>query len=324
MRVIVVGLGIQGKKRQHHAGSDYVCSVDPVKPEADYQSIEQVPLADYDAALVCLPDEPKYQVLKYLLQHGKHVLVEKPLWTESDAQILELQDIAHQHNLVCYTAYNHRFEPHFVRMKELLASGELGEIRYCRLFYGNGTARLVRNSVWRDQGAGVLPDLGSHLLDTVNFWFGQQPRHFDIVFMDCFENKAPDHAVIVNKQAKPQLTFEMSLLSWRNHFVCEMVGEKGSAYIESLCKWGPSRFTHYQRILPSGRPPEKSVTLAQDDPTWALEYAHFKQLVITQAHTDLATDLWIQQELNKLTHDYLESKASANDASREKTKETFI
>lgn len=46
MRVIVVGLGIQGKKRQHHAGSDYVCSVDPVKPEADYQSIEQVPLAD--------------------------------------------------------------------------------------------------------------------------------------------------------------------------------------------------------------------------------------------------------------------------------------
>ena len=34
------------------------------------------------------------------------------------------------------------------------------------MFYGNGTARLVRDSAWRDQGAGVLPDLGSHLLDT--------------------------------------------------------------------------------------------------------------------------------------------------------------
>ncbi len=32
------------------------------------------------------------------------------------------------------------------------------------------------------------------------------------------------------------------------------------------------------RVLPSGRPPEEAVTLVQDDPTWALEYAHFKTL----------------------------------------------
>ena len=41
------------------------------------------------------------------------------------------------------------------------------------MFYGNGTARLVRDSDWRDQGSGVLHDLGSHLLDTVAYWFGQ-------------------------------------------------------------------------------------------------------------------------------------------------------
>ena len=52
-------------------------------------------------------------------------------------------------------------------MRELIVSGELGEIYSCRMFYGNGTARLVRESDWRDQGAGVLPDLGSHLLDTL-------------------------------------------------------------------------------------------------------------------------------------------------------------
>ena len=45
---------------------------------------------------------------------------------------------------VCYTAYNHRFEPHFVRMREVIASGELGALYHCRMFYGNGTARLVR------------------------------------------------------------------------------------------------------------------------------------------------------------------------------------
>lgn len=305
MKVVVVGLGVQGKKRQHHAGSDFVCSVDPAKKEADFGNLQEVPLSAYDAALVCLPDEPKYRVIRYLLENGKHVLVEKPLWTESDAEILDLQDLAHRNNVVCYTAYNHRFEPHFIRMKELLDSGELGNIRYCRLFYGNGTARLVRDSAWRDQGVGVLADLGSHLLDTVHFWFAKMPTAFEIVVMNRFENEAPDHAVIINKQSKPQLTFEMSLLSWRNHFVCEMVGEKGSAFIESLCKWGPSRFTHHKRILPSGRPPEQSVTLVQDDPTWALEYAHFKRLVQSKAHTNLATDLWIQHELNHLTKQYV-------------------
>lgn len=314
MRVIVVGLGVQGKKRQYHAGSDYVCSVDPVKPEADYRYVEQVPLAHYDAALVCLPDEPKYDVLMYLLQNDKHVLVEKPLWTESDEQILALQTIAQQRQLVCYTAYNHRFEPHFVRMKEVLASGQLGNIHYCRLFYGNGTARLVRQSAWRDQGAGVLPDLGSHLLDTIHFWFDQKPCHFEAIFMDCFENKAPDHAVIVNKYTQPQITFEMSLLSWRNHFVCEMIGDQGSAYIESLCKWGPSRFTHYQRVLPSGRPPETAITLVQDDPTWALEYADFKQRVLSGTKTDLSVDLWIQQELNHLAHAYQQKPSRISDA----------
>ena len=37
------------------------------------------------------------------------------------------------------------------------------------------------------------------------------------------------------------------------------------------------------RVLPSGRPPEESMTLVQDDPTWAIEYDHFKRLVADRA-----------------------------------------
>ena len=64
------------------------------------------------------------------------------------------------------------------------------------MFYGNGTARLVRDSAWRDQGAGVLPDLGSHLLDTARFWFGDIGEDFRVVSANRFENRAPDHVVI--------------------------------------------------------------------------------------------------------------------------------
>ena len=149
----------------------------------------------------------------------------------------------------------------------------------------------------------MLPDLGSHLLDTARFWFGDIGEDFNVISASRFENRAPDHVVIAAQESRPRLEFEMTLLSWRNHFTCDVLAEKGTAHVESLCKWGPTTFTHRTRILPSGRPPEQSVTLVQDDPTWELEYAHFKRLVSDGARTDLATDRWLLRVLGKLSAD---------------------
>ena len=300
MRVIVLGLGVQGAKRRRFAGEDFVAAVDPVNREARYREVAEVPPGDYDAALLCVPDEPKVELLRRLLGQGKHCLVEKPLWAARDEEIAELEALARRTGAVCYTAYNHRFEPHFVRMRDLLASGELGAIYRCRMFYGNGTARLVRESRWRDQGAGVLPDLGSHLLDTARFWFGDIADDFRIASVARFENRAPDHVVIDSTKRRPAFEFEMTLLMWRNHFTCDVLAEKGTAHITSLCKWGPARFVKRTRVLPSGRPPEDEVTLVEEDPTWALEYAHFRALCAAKHKTDLADDLWLNRTLRRL------------------------
>jgi scyllo-inositol 2-dehydrogenase (NADP+) len=305
MRAIVVGLGVQGYKRRRVAGADFVADVDPLNQEARYRSVGEVPLADYDTALVCVPDEAKLALLTYLLDNGKHVLVEKPLWTQDDGQITALETAARRTGAICYTAYNHRFEPHFVRMRALIASGELGRLYRCSMFYGNGTARLVRDSAWRDQGAGVLPDLGSHLLDTARFWFGELAEDFAIISSDHFENRAPDHVVFGSRNSEPRLEFEMTLLSWRNHFTCDLLAERGSAHISSLCKWGPSTFTRRTRVLPSGRPIEEAVTLVTDDPTWADEYAHFRLLCAGGGVTDLSDDLWLNRVLRRLGRDAL-------------------
>jgi scyllo-inositol 2-dehydrogenase (NADP+) len=196
-------------------------------------------------------------------------------------------------------------------MRDLVKSGVLGDIYRCRMFYGNGTARLVRDSAWRDQGAGVLPDLGSHLLDTTRFWFGDIGDDFRLVSVSRFENRAPDHVVFVAPAQRPQLEFEMTLLSFRNHFTCDMLAERGTAHIESLCKWGPTTFTHRTRVLPSGRPPEQAITLVQEDPTWELEYAHFKRLVADRAPTDLANDRWLLRVLGRLSADAADWDATA-------------
>ena len=299
MRVIVVGLGVQGQKRLKVAGDAVVATVDPASSVAQYTNIEQVPLSSYDAALLCTPDEPKLDLITYLLSNRKHLLVEKPLFANDPAKLARIQLLAEQNRTVCYTAYNHRFEPHFVRMQQLIQSGRLGKIYCVRMFYGNGTARLVRDSAWRDQGAGVLPDLGSHLLDSVLFWFGRPAEPFNIYSCNRFENKSFDHFAF-GSNGSPVLQLEMTLLNWRNHFYADIFAEHGSAHIQSLCKWGPSTFTLRDRKLPSGRPDEESVTLIQADPTWQLEYEHFMQLCL-EGKSNIENDIWINSILTDLT-----------------------
>jgi len=299
MRVIVVGLGIQGIKRKRIAGSDVVATVDPFVTDADYKSVESVPLIDYDAALLCIPDEPKIKIINYLVECGKHVLVEKPLMAEDQGKLEYLSDLINRKNVVCYTAYNHRFEPHFIRLKKTIESGALGKLYRLRFFYGNGTARDVRNSPWRDKGGGVLHDLASHLIDTLLFVLGALPEEMHVWSAKCFENNAFDH-IICGATSPILIEFEMSLLSWRNHFVAEVYGECGSAHIESLCKWGPSTFTLRKRVLPSGRPPEESVTLVQADPTWELEYEYFKNLCEANGKGNIINDLIINRHLKNL------------------------
>jgi scyllo-inositol 2-dehydrogenase (NADP+) len=301
MRVAIIGLGIQGKKRRVVAGPDVVATVDPVAGGADYRTIEQVPTADYDAALVCTPDQAKLAILHYLLARGKHVLVEKPLLAATADPLHDLQERARAAGVACYTAYNHRFEPHIVRLKGLLHSGSLGTVYRCRLFYGNGTARDVRHSPWRDQGLGVVTDLGSHLLDLVLFLWGARSSEFRLWSYDRFENRACDHFVL-GAAGRPALQLEGTLLSWRNTFAADVYAEHGSAHIDGLCKWGPSTFTVRRRILPSGKPPEESMTVEGPDPTWALEYEHFKDLC-TRGENNLENDLWINAVLCRLARD---------------------
>lgn len=300
MRVIVVGLGIQGNKRAKFAGLDLFATVDPAKPGVNYKSVKDVPLEKYDAALLCIPDEVKIELITYLLENKKHVLVEKPILSKEVTEIQNLKHLAEKNKTVCYTAYNHRFEPHIVRMKEFIESGKLGKIYSTRLFYGNGTARDVRNSEWRDKGAGVLPDLGSHLLDMILFLYPNfQNRIFKPVAYHSFENTSYDH-VIFHSDADTYVSCEATLLSWRNSFHCDVYAELGSAHITSLCKWGPTVFNTRMRKFPSGMPTQESFPLEQSDPTWEIEYNYFKRLCAKGGH-NLDNDIWISQTLHGLS-----------------------
>ena len=298
MKCVVVGLGIQGRKRLKIAGPEAAATVDPVAEGAHYRRIEDVPLTEYEAALCCVPDDPKPDLLRYLLQNKKHVLVEKPLLGKTCGELEELAELSRKNRVACYTAYNHRFEPHLVTARKIVASGELGKVYQANFFYGNGTARDVRNSPWRDQDLGVISDLGSHLLDWTLFLFGQPAGKLELWSGRRCENLAPDHAKFALR-GPLHLEYEVSLLSWRNTFRLDLWAEKGSLHVDCLCKWGPSVLTVRNRTLPSGRPKERTETLEKADPTWDAEYAHFRALCRQPAH-NLANDIWIQEQLAAL------------------------
>jgi scyllo-inositol 2-dehydrogenase (NADP+) len=299
MRVIVVGLGIQGRKRLAVAGVDGIGAVDPVAVGAAWKRIEDVPLGDYDAALVCTPDEPKVALLTYLLSQGKHVLVEKPLVAASDSELETLKSVAVRAGAVCYTAYNHRFEPHLATVKRYLEEERIGRVFHCRMFYGNGTARDVRNSPWRDKGLGAIPDLASHMLDLALFWFGRPAGPPQVWTVQKHENVAYDYFLFGFPGASPVLKLEGTLLSWRNTFGLDLFGERGSLHVTGLCKWGPTSLILRQRALPSGKPDEEVWTLEQKDPTWAIEYQHFLGLC-RSGGTNIDNDIWINGVLNGL------------------------
>jgi scyllo-inositol 2-dehydrogenase (NADP+) len=298
MRVIVVGAGNQGGKRAKVAGPDLVATVDPFNAAANFQTVDQVPLDAYDAALVCTPDAAKPKILTHLLAHRKHVLVEKPLLGEPGCTLQQLQELAERHHAVCYTAYNHRFEPHIVRLQKTLDASWLGKIYQVKFFYGNGTARDVRNSAWRDAGLGVLPDLGSHLLDWTLMLFGKPTVPPKVWAAHRFENRAFDHYHFTFP-GEPAIDYEMTMLSWRNTFRFDLLAENGSVHINCLCKWGPSTYTERRRVLPSGRPAEHVEQLPPGDPTWEAEYKHFLALCRNPTN-NIANDIWIDAMLAEL------------------------
>ena len=93
-KVLLVGYGNQGKKREKIGDNKIVGTVDPKRNTANYQNIKEVPLSIYNVAYLCCPDNQKEETLKYLVKNKKHVLVEKPLFPIKEKVLMELDLIS--------------------------------------------------------------------------------------------------------------------------------------------------------------------------------------------------------------------------------------
>ncbi len=122
--------------------------------------------SEIDAVAIATPVSSHFQIAKKSLLSGKHTWVEKPL-TSTSAEAQELLEIADRNKLLLHVDHTFIYTPAVRKMKDLISSGELGEINYFDSMRVNlGLFQHDVNVIW---------DLAPHDLSILEFTIGKAP-----------------------------------------------------------------------------------------------------------------------------------------------------
>ena len=138
--------------------------------ESDPSSLIQ--RKDVDLIIITAPNEAHFPLAKEALEAGKHVVVEKP-FVLTYAQGKELIDLATRKGVILSVYHNRRWDNDFLTLQGIIESGKLGRIFTYEAHFDR-YRREVRDR-WRERGipgAGLLYDLGAHLIDQALVLFG--------------------------------------------------------------------------------------------------------------------------------------------------------
>ncbi len=84
---------------------------------------------ELDAVLLATPVRFHYEMAKACLNAGKHIFIEKPMARTTD-EAEELVFLAEQNSLILMVGHTFLYSPAVRRMKEIVDSGEIGEVQY--------------------------------------------------------------------------------------------------------------------------------------------------------------------------------------------------
>jgi predicted dehydrogenase len=129
-----------------------------------------------DAVVIATPPVTHYPLAKESLEHGLHVLVEKPI-TINSQYAEELIQLAAENNVVLMVGHTFEYNSAVHTLKHLIDSGELGQIYYV------DTARLNLGLFQRDLN--VLWDLAPHDISILLYILGQHPISVSAHGMPC-------------------------------------------------------------------------------------------------------------------------------------------
>jgi scyllo-inositol 2-dehydrogenase (NADP+) len=125
-----------------------------------------------DLLVIASPNRSHFPLAKAALLAGKHVVVDKP-FTVTQEEADALIALATEQRRVLTVFHNRRWDGDYLTVKQLLGSGTLGKIMLFEAHWDRFRPAIKQG--WRevpDLGAGLLNDLGPHLLDQALQLFG--------------------------------------------------------------------------------------------------------------------------------------------------------
>jgi predicted dehydrogenase len=129
---------------------------------------------DLDLVYIATPPALHFPQAKRALEHGKHVLVEKPLAT-TVADARELDALSTRHGRVCVANLVERYNPLADCVKRVIEGGLLGDLLH-GLFVNEAADEGLAPAHWfwnRETSGGIFIEHGVHFFDLVASWLGE-------------------------------------------------------------------------------------------------------------------------------------------------------
>jgi len=134
--------------------------------------------ANVDLISVCTSNDMHHDVVMAAIERGIDIYCEKPM-ALTYAEAREMNDAARKRGIRTGVNFSHRRTPAAQLVKEILDSGALGDLYHVSALYAAGSPTYAQApGTWRNvrekAGFGGLGDMGSHMLDMVNWWLGSR------------------------------------------------------------------------------------------------------------------------------------------------------
>jgi len=141
---------------------------------SNYQALLQDP--EIDAVYIPLPNHLHYEWTIKAAQYKKHVLCEKPL-SLNKREAKEMLIACQQNGVYLAEGFMYAYHPRYTKIKEILRSGDIGEIRGIHGAFTFNNASDVNNVRFQSQmGGGALYDVGCYPIHAARFLLETEPE----------------------------------------------------------------------------------------------------------------------------------------------------
>ncbi len=158
--------------RNDEKATEYAAQFGMPRSYGSYEELLADP--DVDAIYNPLPNRMHLEWTIKALEAGKHVLCEKPLGLNA-AECLEMADAARRNDRLLMEAFMYRFHPRIKRTVDLVASGELGDVKLIRSSFAFKVQDPLNIRLDGDLGGGALMDVGCYCVNVSRTVVGREP-----------------------------------------------------------------------------------------------------------------------------------------------------